>query len=176
MKKPAPPSGAVRRGRGRRWRRCSVLAVFVVGSSWLAGCTAARDTLGTNSSPCFHALALGADAVHDRGKFAGVRLVSDTTLAKIHRVEAIVKQRSSTPLHNVCLVEYRGDYRPSQVRRFAGKAPSSGVGHYAIVVVSTPQNVLLATFVLEKEPVRFHHLALGRPIPGPSPDRPSVVR
>ncbi len=167
--------GAVQRQQRRRMQRFSVIAVFAVGSSWLSGCTAARDTLGTNSSPCFHALALAADAVHDRGKFAGVRLVSDTTLAKLHHVEAIIKQRSSTPLHNVCLVEYRGDYRPSQVHRFAGKAPPSGVGHYAIVVVSTPQNVLLATFVLEKEPVRFRHLALGTPVQRPTGEESSVV-
>ncbi|HEY5024306.1 MAG TPA: hypothetical protein VII76_04955 [Acidimicrobiales bacterium] len=159
MKRP----GGVRFGRGgRRARRLSVVAVVVVGSSWLSGCTAARDTLGTNSSPCFHALALAADAVHDRGEFAGVRLVADSTLAHVHQVEAVLEQRSSTPLHNVCLVAYRGDFRLSQVRRPAGKIPASGVGHFAMVVVSTPQNTLLATFVLEKEPVRFRHLALGR--------------
>jgi len=168
-------SGAVRLGRGGRFRRLSVIAVFALGSSWLSGCTAARDTLGTNSSPCFHALALAADAVHDHGVFAGVRLVSDSTLAKIHRVEAVIKQRSTTPLHNVCVVEYRGDYRPSQVQRFAGKAPTSGVGHFAIVVVSTPQNVLLGTFVLEKEPVRFRHLALGAPLRASNRGAPSVV-
>ena len=42
------------------------------------------------------------------------------------------------------------------------------MGHFAIVVVSTPQNKLLATFVLEKEPVRFRHLALGRLEPAPA--------
>jgi hypothetical protein len=141
-----------------------VVVVFAFAPSVLSGCTAARDTLGTNSSPCFHALAKAADAVHDKGVFSGVRLVSDTTLAKLHRVESVLKQRSSTPLHNVCLVAYRGDFRLSQVSRPAGKGPASGVGHFAIVVVSTPQNDLLATFVLEKEPVRFRHLALG-PLP-----------
>ncbi len=155
-------SGVVRSGRPGWARRVVVVVAVALGSSWLSGCTSARDTLGTNSSPCFHALALAADAVHDRGKFAGVRLVSDTTLAKLHRVEAVLKQRSSTPLHNVCLVAYRGDYRSDQVERVAGKVPTSGTGHFAIVVVSTPQNDLLATFVLEKEPVRFRHLALGR--------------
>ena len=144
------------------WRR-PALAVVAVGMAWsgLAGCTAARDTLGTNSSPCFHALALAEDAVHDRGAFAGVRLVSAASLAKIRRVEAVAKARSSTPLHNVCLVAYRGDFRLTDVARPAGRKPPSGVGHFAVVVVSTPQNKLLATFVLQKEPVRFRHLALG---------------
>ncbi len=147
----------------RRFHSLLVVSVFALGLSWLSGCTSARDTLGTNSSPCFHALALAADAVHDRGKFAGVRLVSDSGLGKMRHVEPVVKARSTTRLHNVCLVAYRGDFRLSQVMRPAGKMPSSGVGHFAIVVVSTPQNKLLATFVLANEPVRFRHLALGRP-------------
>ena len=101
------------------------------------------------------------DAVHDRGAFAGVRLVSASTLKKIPRVDDVLSQRSSTRLHNVCVAAYRGTFRPSDVERPAGRVPPSGEGHFAIVVVSTPQNVLLATFVLEKEPVRFRHLALG---------------
>ena len=144
-------------------RRLLLVAIVALGSSWLAGCTAARDTLGTNSSPCFHALALAADAVHDRGKFAGVRLVSEAALSKTHHLQSVLKMRSTTPLHNVCLVAYNGEYRPSQVMKAAGKVPSSGVGHFAIVAVSSPQNKLLATFVLGKEPVRFRHLALGAP-------------
>jgi hypothetical protein len=140
--------------------RLVAIGLVVVGPMWLAGCTAARDTLGTNSSPCFRALALAEDAVHHRGEFAGVRLVSDSTLSKRSHFESVLKQRSTTPLHDLCLVSYRGSYRPSQVKRPAGKVPASGVGHFAIVAVSTPQNKLLATFVLEKEPVRFRHLAL----------------
>ena len=31
---------------------------IALGTLWFSGCTAARDTLGTNSSPCFRALAL----------------------------------------------------------------------------------------------------------------------
>jgi len=142
-------------------------AVVALGTGALSGCTAARDTLGTNSSPCYRALALAEDAVHDRGSFAGVRLVSASTLAKLHHVDGVITQRSATPVHNVCLVAYRGTFRPDQVKRPAGRAPASGVGHFAIVVVSNPQNVVLATFVLEREPVRFRHLALV----GPGGDR-----
>ncbi len=144
-------------------RRLAAVGAVALGSLAVAGCTSARDTLGTNSSPCFKALALGADAVHDRGKFAGVRLLSAQTIKKIPRVDDVLSERSSTRLHNVCAVAYSGTFRRSQVERPAGRVPASGVGHFAIVVVSTPQNVLLATFVLEKEPVRFRHLALGVP-------------
>jgi hypothetical protein len=150
-----------------RFRRL-LIVVVAVGVSCVSGCTAARDTLGTNSSPCFHALAKAADAVNDRGVFSGVRLVSASSLAKVPHMEAVLEARSSTPLHSVCLVAYRGNFRLSQVSRPAGKAPKSGVGHFAIVAVSTPQNELLATLVLEKEPVRFRHLALGPIAPGRS--------
>ena len=161
----------------RRSRRLVAVAVAVavaLGMLSLSGCTAARDTLGTNSSPCFRALALAADAVHDRGVFTGVRLVSASSLAKLHRpdfqrVESLLSQRSRTRLRNLCLISYRGTFRPDQVKRSAEPLPPSGVGHFAVVVVSTPQNEVLATFVLAKEPVRMRHLALGHPRGGPTP-------
>ena len=145
------------RGRATRWLAV-VGAVAALSMASLSGCTAARDTLGTNSSPCYRALALAEDAVHNRGSFAGVRLVSATGLKKVRDVDNVLAQRSKTPLHNVCAVAYRGSFRLDQVQRPAGRGPASGVGHFAIVVVSSPQNVLLATFVLEREPVRFRHL------------------
>ncbi len=158
------------------WRRW-VMTIAAVSLSWsgLSGCTAGARHPRDQLEPCFHALAIAADAVHDHGVFAGVRLVSASSLAKIHRVEAVAKARSTTPLHNVCLVAYRGDFRLTDVARPAGLKPPSGLGHFAVVVVSTPQNKLLATFVLQKEPVRFRHLALGElhtPAPG---EGPSVV-
>ena len=152
-----------------RARRLGAIAVVALGTLSVTGCTAARDTLGTNSSPCFRALALAADAVRDRGAFAGVRLVSASSLAKLQRVDKVLAQRSRTRLHNVCLVSYRGTFRPDQVKLPAGPVPPSGEGHFAVVVVTNPQNVLLATFVLEKEPVRFRHLALGHAHGPPAP-------
>ena len=128
-----------------------------------SACTAARDTLGTNSSPCFRALAIASDAVHDRGTFAGVRLVAVSALKSVKHVGEMLQARSSTPLHNLCVVSYRGTFRPSEVARPAGRVPASGTGRFAIVVISTPQNKLLGTFVLEREPVRFGHIALRAP-------------
>ncbi|HUY22111.1 MAG TPA: hypothetical protein VMV22_07195 [Acidimicrobiales bacterium] len=155
-----------RGGRGQRWLVAGC-AVMALGAVSLSGCTSARDTLGTNSSPCFRALALAEDAVHGRGSFAGVRLVSAAQLDTVHHVDGVLKKRSTTPLHNLCLVSYRGRFRLDQVSRPAGRRPASGSGHFAIVVVSSPQNVLLATFVLEREPLRFEHLALAVPTAGP---------
>jgi len=153
--------GAVRDCRG--WRRLVPAgAVVVLALGAAAGC--ARNTLGTTSSPCFQALALAKDAVHDRGSFVGVRLVSAAELAKLRRLDGVVAKRSPTPVHNVCLVGYSGSFRSDQVTLPAGRVPASGVGHFAVVVVSNPQNRLLATLVLAREPVRFRHLALGAPV------------
>jgi hypothetical protein len=131
-----------------------------------AACTAARDTLGTNSSPCFRALAIAADAVHERGTFAGVRLVSAASLARFHHLNATLTRRSPTAIRDVCLVSYRGTFNRQQVEWPAGRLPPSGIGHFAVVVVSTPANHLLATFVLAREPLRFAHIALRAPEPG----------
>ncbi len=78
-------------------------------------------------------------------------------------------------MHNVCVVGYSGSFRPDQVSRPAGPVPADGEGHFAVVVVSNPQNKLLATVVLQREPVRFRHLALGvaRRTSGPGGPRSS---
>jgi hypothetical protein len=132
-----------------------VLCSLVVATS--AGCTSARATLGTNASPCFEALAVGEDAVHDRGSFAGVRPVSLTTVAADVNLRAELSGRFGATVHGVCAVSYRGNFRLDQVQRPLGPAPPGGVGHYAIVIVSKPQNRLLGTVVRLTQPLRFGH-------------------
>ena len=167
------------RTRAGRLRASAIAALMaVLALATLSGCTAARDTLGTNSSPCFRALALAKDAVHNRGTFSGVRLVNVATLkAPPAHFKATLQARSLKPLHNVCLVSYKGTFTPDQVERPAGKSLPPGTGHVAIVVVSTPQNVLLATFVLQHDPVRFRHVAspAGGDRPGAGPGGASVT-
>jgi hypothetical protein len=136
-------------------------AALGVGSLALAGCTSARNALGTNSSPCYLALPVARDAIHDRGTFSGVRLVSAKDLAKrTHLLDTLVA-RAGGKLHDVCVIEYRGAFRLDQVERPLGRAPVGGVGRFAIVVVSRDTNRLLATFVRSTQPVRFRHMALG---------------
>jgi len=155
--------GAGRRGRLVRMRRgCAVvLVVLSLGVATLSGCTSARNTLGTNSSLCIRALAVARDAVHNQGQFAGVRLVKVSTLTPYPHLHQVVTARSSGPLRDVCLVSYRGRFRLDQVDRPTGRAPPGGIGRFAIVVVSLPRNALLATVVLEHEPVRFRHYEFG---------------
>jgi len=140
-------------------RRLAVVGVvLVMGVSALSGCTAARNTLGTTTSQCYRALAVAEDAVHHRGHFAGVRLLSASQLDGLRRLRGVITARSKTPVHSVCVVGYNGAYRPDQVSRPAGRVPAGGTGHFAVVVVSTPQNELLATVLLQREPLRFRHL------------------
>jgi hypothetical protein len=130
---------------------CSFLAVA------LTGCTSARDTLGTNASPCFEALAVGEDAVHARGTFAGVHLISLTSFGKDAHMVSILSARAGSKVHDVCVVSYRGTFRVDQVKSALGPPPAGGVGHYAIVIVSKPQNRLLGTVVRLTQPLRFGH-------------------
>jgi len=130
---------------------CSFFAVA------LTGCTSARNTLGTNASPCFDALAIGEDAVRGRGTFAGVRLVSLSTIGRDAQMVAILSARAGRKVHDVCVVSYKGTFRVDQVMRPLGAPPAGGVGHYAIVIVSKPQNHLLGTVVRLTQPLRFGH-------------------
>jgi hypothetical protein len=61
------------------------------------------------------------------------------------------------PVSTVCAFSYQGSYTTSQVEKPLGAAPPGGTGQYAVVLVSMPQNELLATLVLAHEPIRFRH-------------------
>ncbi|MGH9028125.1 MAG: hypothetical protein ACRDV4_00695, partial [Acidimicrobiales bacterium] len=105
------------------------------------------------------ALPVARAAVHDHGTFGGVRLITAKELStRTHRLTALVA-RAGGSLHDICVVEYKGDYRLDQVKAPLGRAPAGGTGRYAIVVVSRTSDKLLGTFVRETLPVRFRHLA-----------------
>jgi len=135
----------------RRVALASLLAVA------LSGCAAARDSLGTTASPCFDALAVAGNAVHHRGTFAGVVQVSlDKFKADTHLPPGF--SSTGRGVRDVCVVAYQGRFRSDQVERPIGPRPAGGVGRYAIVVVSKPQNRLLGTIVRQTEPLRFRDL------------------
>lgn len=123
----------------------------------VAGCTTARVTLGTNASPCFEALAVAADAVHGNGTFAGVHLVSFSAVGSDLHMAAALTAVAGRSVHDVCAVSYRGSFHVDQVKRPIGPAPTGGVGHYAIVIVSKPQGRLLGTVLRQTQPLRFGH-------------------
>jgi hypothetical protein len=148
-----------------RPRRGLVLAIsfvsLAIGLMGMTGCTSARNALGTNSSPCYLALPVAEDAVHNRGSFAGVRLVSAKSFSQRTHLLHKLTERAGGTLKDVCVIEYHGSYRLDEVSEPLGHAPNGGTGRYAVVVVNRSTNKLLGTFVLSKQPVRFRHLALG---------------
>lgn len=143
--------------RGRRRRGAVTLTVGVLLAVVLAGCTSARDTLGTNASQCFEALPVAHDAVHGRGTFAGVRLVSLSSFSGDVRLQPYLSERTAAKVHAVCVISYRGTFTTGDVEKPLGLPPPGGVGHYAIVVVSKPQGRLVGTVVRLTQPLRFGH-------------------
>jgi len=133
------------------------LAVCVLVAVVVAGCTSARVTLGTNASPCFDALPVAHDAVHGRGTFAGVRLVSLSSFSADVHLQHYLAEGTAAKVHDVCVVSYRGTFTIHEVEKPLGPTPPGGVGHYAIVIVSKPQGHLVGTVVRLTQPLRFGH-------------------
>lgn len=153
----------------RRRVTIGVGALALLGGLLGAGCTAARNTLGTNSSPCFRAVAVATDAVEDRGTLAGVRLLGTRDLDRRPRLRDELSTRAGHAVKSVCAVAFTGQYRTTDVRDPLGAAPAGGTGTIAVALVSYPQDHLLGTLVLSKVPLPFRHEVLGRP-----PTRPPV--
>ena len=139
----------------RRWAVVVAVLLMLVGAT-LTGCTAARNALGTNASPCFDSLAIADDAVHDHGTFAGVRQLSLTQFSADVQLQSVLAPFGRT-VHDVCVVSYRGTFHVDQVEHPLGLPPPGGVGHFAIVVVAKPQNRLVGTVVRSTQPLRFSH-------------------
>jgi hypothetical protein len=143
-----------------RWERLLASIAVVLG---LAACGAGRDAMGTNAGPCFAALPVAKHAVHGRGLLAGVELVDVAALTDRNQrqIHDLLGQLPAAPGHNVCLVAYAGSFTPEQVELPLGAPPSGGVGHYAIVAVTTSKPKLLATFVVRHVPPNFTGVHVG---------------
>lgn len=160
----------MRRGSGRF---AATVAAGVVSAAALAGCVSPRNALGTTSNPCFRAVPVASTAVHHRGKLAGIRLVGTKELGRYPHILDLLTSRVGNRFRQVCVISFHGAFRLDAVQRPAGRGPTSGVGPVAIVVVSSPQNRLIATFVTEREPLPLRHEVLGTyPPDGPSSSRP----
>jgi hypothetical protein len=132
-----------------------VALLFLLAASLVSSCTASHNVLGTGDNPCFRVIPEARAAVHDRGTFEGT-----TYVAPEHLLRAI-KHRNGVPdsLQDVarmatCLVAFKGDFTASDVE--LGWAPH-GPGKVAVVVVRQRNDVVVATVVLHREPLRFGH-------------------
>lgn len=131
-----------------------------------AGCTAARNTLGTSSGPCFRAVSVATDAVKDRGTLAGVRMLGARDLEKRPRLREVLSTRAGHDVKNVCAVAFSGQFRTADVHDSIGRGPAGGVGKIAVALVSYPEDHLLGTIVLSSVPLPFRHEVLGRTTAG----------
>jgi hypothetical protein len=152
-------------GPRRRWlaRPLALVLAIAATATGVAACGAGRNILGTSTSPCFLALPVARQAVEGRGSFDGVRLVNVAMLtARSDRgLRDLLDTLPIPSSHEVCLVAYTGTYRVDQVELPFGPVPPSGVGRYAIAVVTIPKSVLLGTFLVRREPLSFKHEHLG---------------
>jgi hypothetical protein len=140
---------------GRRGGKAAAAVLLL--ATTLGACTAARNTLGTTTSPCFDALAVASAAVHHHGTFDGVRLMSLDSLGKAAHLREDILADAGPGVHDICAVGYHGTFTVKSVKRPLGRPPPGGVGHFAVVIVSKPQNHLVGTLVRVKEPLRFQH-------------------
>ena len=154
-----------RRGPRRRWldRPLALVLSIAVTAVGAGACGAGRAILGTNTSPCFLALPVAKRAVEGRGSLDGVRLVDVSRLTdrSERALRELLDLMPIPPSHEVCLVAYRGSFTIAQVELPVGPIPPSGVGRYAIAVVTIPGSMLLGTLVVRHEPLSFKHEHLG---------------
>lgn len=115
----------------------------------LAACGGPRSALGTDASACFRALPAAREAVHDKGKLVGVRIVEDD------HAREIVPHATPPEEHRVCLVAFKGTYGPDGVDEVVQRDGST----FAIVAVRLDAHPSeLGAVVTDKLPTRFRHL------------------
>jgi hypothetical protein len=140
---------------GSRWSVPLVAVALAV--CLLAGCTAARNSLGTSDSSCYLALPAAKQAVGPHGKFIGVHQFTLSSLRqkapKVYHFLTAVKPTSQ----RVCIIEFVGSFTQASVRKPLGRSS----GRLAVVVSEAPSNRLLGTVIFHHAPLNFAHSHVG---------------
>jgi hypothetical protein len=124
-------------------RRALIAAVV---AALLAACAAPRNTLGTSASPCFRSLPTARAAVHDRGRFLGVRRLGPRGFTKVFHADP-------PPGREYCVVGFDGPYKSGGVDH----ATTDAAGRYALVVVTLRGTTVLRSFVVDRLPLQLGH-------------------
>ena len=131
----------------RRRAAAGLLAVLLAGGAGLAGCGGRGASLGTTSSPCFHALPSAAASVPANSHLIGVRLFD-------------IRRLRSMPLHDVlpntkevCLVAFSGVFTPENVAH----PVNDRSGPYVVVAVRPDGGVVYGSQVDRRLPLPFRH-------------------
>ncbi|HZU79347.1 MAG TPA: hypothetical protein VE991_05480, partial [Acidimicrobiales bacterium] len=106
---------------------------------------------------------------------AGIRLVSQKSLARYPHLALFLEHLTGSTKQSVCVVSFHGTFSSDQVQMPVGRPRTRRTGKVAIVIVTTPQNKLLGTVILERDPLPLRHLVLGPPRAGSgagAPPRP----
>lgn len=133
------------------------LVVVTLAVCLLAGCTSARNSLGTSDSSCYLALPSAKQAAGPHSKFIGVH---QFTLSSLHRKDPRlfdfltgVKPTSQ----RVCIIEFSGSFTHASVQKPLGKSS----GRLAVVISEAPSNHLLGTVIFHHPPLDFAHPHVG---------------
>jgi hypothetical protein len=135
-------------------RRVAVWAgAVVLGASAFAGCSSAHAGLGTTDESCYLALPAASKAVGGHGHLSGIRKyrVADLKNLAPRLYDHVADQAPRTQV--ICLAGYTGHFSKAMVEKPIGRP----TGRLAVVVVTSPQNKVLNTLILERLPVRFQH-------------------
>jgi len=153
MRALATSGGAPRR---RPWVVAAGVALALTMSAVsLAGCTSARNSLGTRDSACFRALPEARSAVGPVAVFAGVRSLQASALVKEvestpHASRTIPPALTAVEHAATCLVAFKGSFAVDRVSR--GWAPLPGPYQGAVVVVRFSNVKLVMTVLLPRLP------------------------
>ena len=133
------------------------LVAGVLAVCLLAGCTSARNSLGTSDSSCYLALPSATRAVGSHSKFVGVH---NFTLSSLRQkdpklFDTLVGVRATS--QRVCIIEFAGSFTQASVNKPLGR-PS---GRLAVVVLEAPSNHLVGTVIFHHPPLAFAHPHAG---------------
>jgi hypothetical protein len=123
----------------------------------LAGCTAARNSLGTSDSSCYLALPSAKYAAGPHSKFIGVHQFTLSSLRqKVPRLFDSLTAVKPTS-QRVCIIEFVGSFTQASVQKPLGESS----GRLAVVVSEAPSNHLLGTVIFHHPPLNFAHPHVG---------------
>lgn len=131
-------------------RRWATLGVVVAMGAAISAC-AGRISLGTEAGACFRDVPAARQAVHDKGRLVGVRLVSTATLRALLPADPTL---TTAPDQDICVFAFSGTYDPGTVTG----ARDTKSGHYAVVAMGTKHADVVAAAVVDQLPTRFRHL------------------
>jgi hypothetical protein len=147
-----------------RRRSLALALALALAATTFAGCTSARNSLGTRVSSCFRVLPEARAAAGASATFDGVRSLSGAELLTAISEAPHNSPPSAPPVVltaatrlSTCLVAFEGRFSLSSVSR--GWAPQPGPYMNAIVVIRQTSGDVVATVLFRRFPrsIRFFH-------------------